>query len=347
MKTWESKDKRKPNNHTTGIVIQRADNPTDYRTDWIHDYKEKIVSACAHELVRIKDAIRKPNLTLTSDSLTGAQFSRFEEKSGDTILNLKLRELGGGTGCLTEFLSYPSMQSIPVQQMFGKRCNVKCEILIESMFVGATSITIQAKLDRACVSEPKKMTVARKPMHVYIRPDDEVHEVAGVGENEVEIPAGESEVEDEKYFVTLELQKMDDIVLAIETFYDFETKMHEIEGTYAYSSYDNATEEKQHEMENVLQVQTVSLFKEYIDWLIEEYGEAKHRACIRMAYNLILKRDSFTIRRLWGMIYFGESLKRYTKRKLKNDCLIIWKRVMPVGLAHSVIASYIHYIFYQ
>ena len=55
LKRWEKKDMRKPDNYTTGIVVQRADNPAYHQTEWIHDYKEKIVSDCAHELVRIKN----------------------------------------------------------------------------------------------------------------------------------------------------------------------------------------------------------------------------------------------------------------------------------------------------
>ena len=148
-KTWESKDRRKPNNHTTGIVIQRSDNPTDYRSQWITDYKEKIVKACAIELVRIKDAIRKPTLSLSSDSLNSAQFTRLEEKSGDSILNLKIRD--DHDSAMTQFLRYPSLEEIPASEMTGKKCNIKAEILIDGIFIGSNGITIQAKLDRACV----------------------------------------------------------------------------------------------------------------------------------------------------------------------------------------------------
>ena len=191
-KTWESKDRRKPNNHTTGIVVQSADSPTDYRSQWINDYKEKIVKTCAIELVRIKETIRKPTLSLSSDSLNGAPFSRLEEKSGDAILNLKIRD--EHDSAMTQFLRYPNLVEIPTSEMIGKKCNVKAEILIDGIFVGPNGITIQAKLDRACVSEPKKMAVARKPMRITIEPDDEIHETAGVGEDEVEVP----EVSDEE-----------------------------------------------------------------------------------------------------------------------------------------------------
>jgi Protein of unknown function (DUF2738) len=190
-KTWENQDRRKANSHTTGIVIQRADNPTAHQTQWINDYKEKIVKTCAIELVRIKDAIRKPTLTLTSDSLTSASFSRLEEKSGDSILNLKIRDVHDSA--MTEFIRYPSLEHIPAAEMTGKKCNVKFEILVDGIFVGANGITMQVKLDRACVAEAKKAPVVRKPMRITVVPDDEVHEMAGIGENEVEIPAEEEE----------------------------------------------------------------------------------------------------------------------------------------------------------
>jgi len=165
FKTWENTDKRKPSNHTTGIVIRRVDNSTAYQTQWIHDYKEKIVKTCATELVRIKDAIRKPNLTLTSDILTGSSFARLEEKSGDSILNLKVEED-------TELLSYPNLGHIPLAEMFGKRSNVKFEARIDGIYVGPNSTTIQVKLDRVCVAQIQNRRL-RAPMHVYV-PDDEV-----------------------------------------------------------------------------------------------------------------------------------------------------------------------------
>ena len=204
MKLWENKDKRKPSNYTTGVVIQRADNPTEHQTQWIHDYKENIVSACAHELVCIKNEIKIPTLSLSYDALTSGQFSRLEEKNGDTIFNLKLRQLGGDVAVITEFLSYPSLQTMTVNEMTGKRCNIKFEVLIESIYVG-TAITIQCKLDRACVAEPKKMAIIRKPMKITVV-DEEIHETVGTGEDEVEIPEGSTD-ENSEYSWSSRIQK--------------------------------------------------------------------------------------------------------------------------------------------
>jgi hypothetical protein len=111
---------------------------------------------------------------------------------------------------------------------------------------------------------------------------------------------------------------MDSTILAIHTFIDFETKIYEIEETYSYSTYDEATEDKQHEMENVIQVKILSLFRDYIDWLVEEYGEAKHRACIRMAYNLIFHRDTFVIRRLVGEDILWREFEKIYKEKIQK-----------------------------
>ena len=72
--------------------------------------------------------------------------------------------------------------------MLGKKFNVKFEMLIESIFVG-TAITMQAKLDRACVSESKKMKIVRKPMLITVE-DEEIHETVGIDDEEVEIPEG-------------------------------------------------------------------------------------------------------------------------------------------------------------
>ena len=104
-----------------------------------------------------------------------------------------------GQAILTQFLAYPTMFGIPPIEMVGKRCNAKCEILVESIFVGAT-VTIQVKLDRACICAPKRRAIQRRPMHVYVAPDDEIHEVAGQGagcemaaismEDDIDIPGG-------------------------------------------------------------------------------------------------------------------------------------------------------------
>lgn len=189
IKKWESKDKRKPDNYTTGIILQRSDTPTDYQTQWIHDYKEQIVSACIAELVRIKDSVKRPNLTPNSDSLTSGSFSRMEEKDGSVILNLKVYDTHAD--CPTEFLLYPNLEPI-LTGMEGRKCNVKFEILIDGIFVGSNAITIQAKLARACVAEVKKRRMVLAPMRIVV-PDDEIHVEGEV--DEVEIPEGS---EDEK-----------------------------------------------------------------------------------------------------------------------------------------------------
>jgi hypothetical protein len=183
FKTWENKDKRKLCNHTTGIIVRSVDNPKPYQSQWIHDYKEKIVKTFALELVRIKDVIRKPTLTLNSDVFGSSQFSRLEEKSGDSILNLKIEDD-------TELLSYPTLAHVPFGEMFGKKSNVKFEMRIDGVYIGANGTTIQVKLDRACVAGTRQLR-SRVPMNITIASDDEVHDEK---EDEVGIPIDEEDV---------------------------------------------------------------------------------------------------------------------------------------------------------
>jgi hypothetical protein len=183
FKTWENKDKRKSSSQTTGIIVRSVDNPKPYQSQWIHDYKEKIVMTFARELVRIKDIIRKPTLTLNSEVFGSSQFSRLEEKSGDSILNLKIDDD-------TELLSYPTLEHVPFGEMFGKRSNVKFEMRIDGVYVGANGTTIQVKLDRACVAGTKQLR-SRAPMNITIASEDEVHDEK---EDEVGIPIDEEDV---------------------------------------------------------------------------------------------------------------------------------------------------------
>ena len=161
LKEWKNKDEKKPSNYTTGIVVRSSTGgagfPTEEQETWVHDYKEKIVVACAHAIVQMKSDVKKPNLTLTSDLLTGSSFSRLSEtKNGDLLLNLKMRQYSEAPGgvVLTEFVDKKTMKDIAPNAMIGRKCSVIFEMLIDSIFVGST-ITIQTKLDRACVSEKK------------------------------------------------------------------------------------------------------------------------------------------------------------------------------------------------
>ena len=162
LKEWKNKDEKKPSNYTTGIVVRSSNNPTEEQETWVHDYKEKIVDACAHAVVQMKNDVKKPNLTLTSDLLTGSSFSRLSEtKNGDLLLNLKMRQYY--EAILTEFVDKKTMKDIAHNAMIGRKCSVIFEMLIDSIFVGST-ITIQTKLDRACVSEKKAPVIHRTPM---------------------------------------------------------------------------------------------------------------------------------------------------------------------------------------
>ena len=192
VKQWESKEKKKISNYTTGIVIQRTDNPSPYLEQWLNNFNQNIVKACAQAVVNVKNDVKKPNLTLTSDSLSSGTFSRLEEKNGSMILNLKLRQDSEGVD--TEFLTYPDLKVIPFKDMIGKKCNVKFEILIDGIFVGPNAITIQAKLDRACVADSKKRKIVRQPMKLNIGnpiEDENPQQSTGFGENEIDIPVGD------------------------------------------------------------------------------------------------------------------------------------------------------------
>ena len=110
----------------------------------------------------MKSDVKKPNLTLTYDLLTGSSFSRLSEtKNGDILLNLKMRQYY--EAILTEFIDKKTMKDIAPNAMIGRKCWVIFELLIDSIFVGST-ITIQTKLDRACVSEKKAPVIHRTPM---------------------------------------------------------------------------------------------------------------------------------------------------------------------------------------
>ena len=142
------------------------------------------MDACAQAVVQMKSDVKKPNLTLTSDLLTGSSFSRLSEtKNGELLLNLKMRqyyEAPGGV-VLTEFVDKKTMKDIAPNAMIGRKCSVIFEMLIDSIFVGST-ITIQTKLDRACVSEKKAPVIHRTHMVLPPEIDDEVHE-EGEGED--------------------------------------------------------------------------------------------------------------------------------------------------------------------
>ena len=102
------------------------------------------MDACAHAVVQMKNDMKKPNLTLTSDSLTVSSFSRLSEtKNGDILLNIKMRqyyEAPGGV-VLTEFVDKKTMKDTAHNAMIGRKCSVIFEMLIDSIFVGS-NITI-------------------------------------------------------------------------------------------------------------------------------------------------------------------------------------------------------------
>ena len=144
------------------------------------------MDACAHAVFQMKNDVKKPNLTLTYDSLTVSSFSRLSEtKNGDLLLNINIRQYY--EAILTEFVDKNTMKDFAPNAIIVSKCSVIFEMLIDSIFVGST-ITIQTKLDRACVSEKKAPVVHRTPMVLPPEIDDEVHEECE--EEEVEIAEG-------------------------------------------------------------------------------------------------------------------------------------------------------------
>ena len=115
---------------------------------------------------------------------------------------------------------------------------------------------------------------------------------------------------------------MDDIIIALETFFDFLQKFRSIENTYSYHTYDDATDEERLIMKDALELKIHNFFIEYIDWLVEEYGEAKHRICLRMAFKTIYERqDNSYIHHIFsneGENMLWEDFEKIYREKLKK-----------------------------
>ena len=117
-------------------------------------------------------------------------------------------------------------------------------------------------------------------------------------------------------------KSMDDTILAIETFFDFLLKFHSIENTYSYHTYDDATDEEKLIMKDDLKLKLHNFFIEYIDWLVEEYGEAKHRICLIIAFKLIYEKQYHSyIRNIFsaeGAFMLWEDFEKIYREKMKN-----------------------------
>ena len=190
LKAFEDREKKNKVTHSMMVLLYAREGATEYQKEWIKQFKEKIQKKCAMFCVQNASKIGKPGLKSnglksksfgeTFDHLRFPKKKNFEGKDTDEIdekaspsLSIKMIESmskpdeGKEGRILNSFFKYnpdviariesgdsnAELELIDPKQLLNMRMKVKFELKIESIFVGKTTLSIQIKLYRACVSQ--------------------------------------------------------------------------------------------------------------------------------------------------------------------------------------------------
>ena len=92
-----------------------------------------------------------------------------------------------------------------------------------------------------------------------------------------------------------------DTIIAIETYLDFVEQLENIERYIPDTDFNHGTEYKQNEIGDETRTKIISVFKEYITWLVEENGVLQHKIYIRKSYEILWKtHNSYSISSVLG-----------------------------------------------
>jgi len=226
LKAFEDRDKKGKVTHSMMVLLYSREGATEYQKEWIKQFKEKIQKKCALYCIANAAKIGKPGLKSnglrsesfgeTFDHLKFPKKKDLEGKDTDEIdenaspsLSIKMIESmsrpeeGKEGKILNSFFRYDQdiisrikrgdvdaeLELIDPKELLNQKMKVKFELKIESIFVGKTTLSIQVKLYRACVSPIESRM--RRVMRFGPQKKEEKEGEEKEGEEEVEIPVGD------------------------------------------------------------------------------------------------------------------------------------------------------------